>query len=136
MARQSVRQEAAGSHHDTLEVEVRHTDRAVRVTLSGILDEKGVRKMAQMVSRRLLGRETRIILDGAGLAHLDYRACADLLRWHRKMRGFGHQVFLQNWSSYLQAILLMEDWDNELSSHTLPCSPLHLLGNDRIEAMP
>ncbi len=114
LARQSVRQEAAGSHLETLEVEVRQTDRTVRVTLSGSLDRAGVRRLVSRVAPMLLGRGWRIILDGSRLSHLDYRATSSLVMWNRQLRQFRHQLYLHGWSDYLKAILVMEDWDSEL----------------------
>ena len=127
LARQSVRQEAAGSHPEILEVEVRQTDRTVRVTLSGILDREGSQKVIGRVAPRLMGRGCRVVLDGSQLSHLDYRATAALCSWNRKLRQFRHELFLQGWSDYLKAILLMDDWDGELSdrpaSHRNPAAP-------------
>ncbi len=136
LARQSARQEAAGSHLEILEVEVRQTDRTVRVTLSGILDRQGVEKIIGRVAPRLLGRGCRVVLDGTQLAHLDYRATASLVGWNRKLRQFNHQLFLQGWSHYLKAILLMEDWDSELSERPATSSTLRLLAGARINPMP
>ena len=136
LARQSVRQEAAGSHLEILEVEVRQTDRTVRVALSGILDRQGVEKIISRVSPRLLGRGCRVVLDGSHLSHLDYRATDSLVRWNRKLRQFNHQLFLQSWSGYLKAILLMEDWNSELGDQPPTSSTLRLLAGTRIDTMP
>lgn len=136
LARQSARQEAAGSHRDTLEVEVRQTDQAVRVTLSGILDRPGVEKLMGQVTRRLPARGCRIIMDGSRLTHLDYRATDRLVEWNRRLGQFGHQLLLHRWSPYLKAILLMEDWDSELSGRSVTSSTLRLLGGSRHETMP
>ena len=136
LARQSVRQEAAGSHPEILEVEVRQTDRTVRVTLSGILDRNGVEKVIGRVAPRLLGRGFRVVLDGSQLSHLDYRATAALVQWNRKLRQFRHQLFLQGWSDYLKAILLMEDWDSELDDRSETTSTLRLLAGARADTMP
>jgi len=108
---QPVRQEAASSH---LAIEIRHTDRAVRVTLSGILDHDGFKTLVATLGRHLSGRGHRVILDGRGLSHMDYRITGELTRWNRTMRQFGHQLLLQGWSDYLKAILCMGDWDGEL----------------------
>jgi hypothetical protein len=116
LARQSTRQDAARS---CFELDVRQTDRTVRVTLSGILDGQGVEKMVGMVAPRLASRGFRVIVDGSGLTHLDYRATASLVRWNRNLRAFHHQIFLSGWNDYLKAILLMEDWDSELSARPL-----------------
>ncbi len=118
LTRQLVRQEAAGSR---LEIVVRHRERAVWVSLSGILDRQGVERMISRVSPRLAGRGCRIILDGKRLTHLDYRATGGLLEWNRKLRDHHHKLLLQGWNDYLKAILVMEDWDRELGS--MPTGP-------------
>jgi len=136
LARQSARQEAAGSHLEILEIEVRQTDRTVRVALSGILDRNGVERMISRVSPRLLGRGCRVILDGSRLVHLDYRATASLVGWNRRLRLFRHQLYLQGWSDYLKAILLMEDWSRELGGQPATSATLRLLAAGRIDTMP
>ena len=136
LARQSVRQEAAGSHHEILEVEVRQTDRTVRVALSGILDRNGVEKVIGRVAPRLMGRGCRVVLDGSQLSHLDYRATEALVSWNRKLRQYRHELYLQNWSDYLKAILLMEDWADELSDHPAATATLRLLAGARVSPMP
>lgn len=136
MARQSVRQEAAGNHRNTLEVEVRQTDQTVRVTLSGILDRQGVGKLISRVTPALRGRGDRIILDGSRLTHLDYRATGQLVAWNRRLRLFGHQLMLLQWSAYLKAILLMEDWDGELAGRPSAALDQDLAPRSRPEAMP
>lgn len=113
LTRQFDRQEAAGSH---MEIDIRHRERAVWVSLSGILDRQGVERMISRVAPRLARRGCRIILDGSRLAHLDYRATHGLLAWNRKLRDHRHQLFLHGWSEYLKAILVMEDWDRELGA--------------------
>ena len=118
LTRQLVRQEAAGSR---LEIEVRQTERAVWVALSGILDRQGVEKMISRVAPRLARRGCRIILDGTRLTHLDYRATHGLLAWNRKLRDHHHPLFLHGWSDYLKAILVMEDWERELGA--MPTEP-------------
>ncbi len=133
LTRQSVRQEAAGSH---LEIEVKHKERTVRVTLSGILDQQGVEKITARVAPRLLGRGCRVILDGSQLSHLDYRATRSLVQWNRKLRQFHHQLFLLGWSDYLKAILLMEDWDSELGEQPATSSTLRLLAAVHTDPMP
>ena len=55
-----------------------------------------------------------MILDGAGLQHMDYRCVQPLVRWSRGLRSYRHDVRLVAWNEYLQAILAMEDWDREL----------------------
>ena len=118
LTRQLVRQEAAGS---ILEIEVRHTERAVWVALSGILDRQGVERMISRVAPRLADRGCRIVLDGTRLTHLDYRATHGLLVWKRRLRDHHHQLLLHGWSDYLKAILVMEDWDRELGA--MPTGP-------------
>jgi len=111
--RQPKRQDAGGSH---MEMEIKQTDQAVWVTLSGILDREGVDRLIGRVAPRLHRNGARIVLDGSRLAHLDYRATSFLLAWNRKLRGYGHQLYLHGWSDYLKAILVMEDWDRELGA--------------------
>lgn len=106
--RQAARQEAARS---TMEIQVTHQERTVRVALSGILDREGVTALAARVAPGLAGRGARVVLDGAGLTHMDYRATRPFISWHRRLRTYGHELFLQGWSDYLKAILVMEDWD-------------------------
>lgn len=130
------RQEAASRQRKTLEMDVGHTERTVRVTLSGILDRKGVEEMSAKVATRLAGRGYRVILDGSGLTHLDYRATASLLEWNRKIRRFRHQLYLLGWSDYLKAILVMEDWDLELGVRPAVSSTLRLLAEARTQPMP
>ena len=116
LTRQSARQEAA---RNCFELDVRQKDRTVRVTLSGILDGQGVEKMVGLVAPRLTSRGFRVIVDGAGLTHLDYRATASLIRWNKNLRAYHHQLFLSGWNDYLKAILLMEDWNNDLGPRPL-----------------
>ena len=113
LTRQSVRQEAAGSRTD---LEIRHGERAVWVSLSGILDRDGVEQMIGRVAPRLTQRGLRIYLDGTNLTHLDFRATQGLLAWNRKLRDFHHTLYLKGWNDYLKAILVMEDWDRELGA--------------------
>jgi len=56
-------------------------------------------------------RGARVVLEGAGLTHMDYRATRSLIAWHRRLRRRGQDLYLQGWSDYLKAILVMEDWD-------------------------
>ena len=113
LTRQSVRQEAASSRTD---LEIRHGERAVWVSLSGILDRDGVEEMIGRVAPRLTQRGFRIYLDGTDLVHLDFRATQGLLAWNRKLRDYHHTFYLHRWSDYLKAILVMEDWDRELGA--------------------
>jgi hypothetical protein len=133
LTRQLVRQEAAGSR---LEIEVRHRERAVWVSLSGILDRQGVERMISRVAPRLASRGCRIILDGKRLTHLDYRATQGLLKWNRKLRDHHHKLLLQGWNDYLKAILVMEDWDRELGSMPIGPSTWRLLGGAPADRAP
>ena len=110
--RQTTRQEAVSTN---LEIRVTHKERTVRVALSGILDRAGVNALAGRVAPGLAGRGCRIILDGSGLSHMDYRATRSLIAWHRRLRRRGQSLYLQGWSDYLKAILVMEDWDCDRS---------------------
>ena len=125
LTRQFDWQEAAGSH---MEIDIRHRERAVWVSLSGILDRQGVERMISRVAPRLARRGCRIILDGSRLAHLDYRATHSLLAWNRKLRDHRHQLFLHGWNEYLKAILVMEDWDRELGATPNEPSSWRLVG--------
>jgi len=118
LTRQLDRQEALGSR---MEISIRQTERAVWVSLSGILDRQGVARMISRVAPRLARRGCRIFLDGRRLSHLDYRATHGLLAWNRKLRDHHHQLYLDGWSDYLKAILVMEDWDRELGA--MPTGP-------------
>jgi hypothetical protein len=113
LTRQSDRQEAA---HSQLDYQIRHGERAVWVSLSGILDRDGVEEMIGRVAPRLTQRGFRIYLDGTDLVHLDFRATQGLLAWNRKLRDYHHTLYLHRWSDYLKAILVMEDWDSELGA--------------------
>ncbi len=116
LARQNARQEAACN---CFELDVRQKDRTVRVALSGILDIAGVEKMVGMVAPRLTSRGFRVIVDGSGLSHLDYRATGSLVRWNTNLRAFHHQLFFHGWNDYLKAILIMEDWNSDLNPRPL-----------------
>jgi hypothetical protein len=117
VTRQPVRQEAVGSR---LDVRIEHTERAVWVSLSGILDREGVENLIGRIAPRLTRRGCRIYLDGSNLTHLDFRATHGLLAWNRRLRDFHHRLYLHRWSDYLKAILVMEDWDRELSVPPVP----------------
>ncbi len=97
-----------------LEIEVSRVDMAVRVTLSGILDEAGLESVIGRVAPLLAGRGYRVILDGSRLTHMDYRCTRAIIRWSRNLRQFSHALYLKGWSDYLKAILCMEDMDREL----------------------
>ena len=132
LTRQSVRQEAASSRTD---LEIRHGERAVWVSLSGILDRDGVEEMIGRVAPRLTHRGCRIYLDGSNLTHLDFRATHSLLAWNRKLRDFHHTLYLHRWSDYLKAILVMEDWDRELGAVPQGPVPLGFLGAHEVKGL-
>jgi len=123
---QSVRQEAARTD---LEIRVTQKERTVWVALSGILDRDGIAALAGRVAPVLAGRGCRVILDGTGLTHMDFRATTDLVAWNRQLRDYRHQLFLQGWSDYLKAILVMGsgDLDGGLPPSALPT--VRRLGN-------
>ncbi|MFN2370125.1 MAG: STAS domain-containing protein [Candidatus Krumholzibacteriia bacterium] len=108
--RQAARQEATRTG---MEIQVRQDERAVWVALSGILDQDGVAALAGRVAPALAGRGCRVVLDGSGLAHMDYRATAELVAWGRKLKAYRHQLYLQGWSDYLKSILIMGNWDGD-----------------------
>jgi len=133
MTRMPSRQEAAGTH---TEIEIRQNDKAVWVTLSGILDRVGVERLISRVTLRLDRRGCRIVLDGSRLTHLDYRATAALIDWNRRMRAFHHQLYLHGWSDYLKAIVVMEDWDRELGATPAAMTAWRQPTGARSELMP
>jgi hypothetical protein len=94
---------------------VEHQERAVWVTLSGILDGEGLDRLIRRVGPDLARGGCRVVLEGKRLLHLDYRAVTILVRWQRRLRERGHRIWLANWSEYLQMILAMEDWQGELA---------------------
>ena len=118
MTLQSARQEAAGS---TMEMEIRHKDRTVWVSLSGILDRPGLARMIARLGGLMTSRGHKVVLDGRQLVHMDYRATPPLLAWNRRLRAYHHHLYLHGWSDYLKAILVMEDTDRELGA--LPPDP-------------
>jgi anti-anti-sigma factor len=121
-----VRQEAARTQ---LEIRVRHKERTVWVALSGILDRDGVAALAGRVAPELAGRGCRVILDGTGLNHMDYRATDDLVAWNRQLRDYRHQLYLQGWSDYLKAILIMGNWDGDAGLPAVTLPTVRRLGN-------
>jgi ABC-type transporter Mla MlaB component len=86
----------------------------LRVSLAGILDQEGLADLIRRVSLALPGRGGTVLLDGAGLLHMDYRCVQPLVRWSRGLRSYRHDVRLVDWNEHLQAILAMEDWGREL----------------------
>lgn len=97
-----------------VETRITRRERQLRVSLAGILDQEGLADLMRRVSLALPGRGCTVILDGAGLLHMDYRCVQPLVRWSRGLRAYRHDVRLAEWNEYLQAILAMEDWDREL----------------------
>ena len=128
LTRQFVRTDSAPARLDHLQIQVSQSERTVRVTLSGTLDCAGVEKLISRVAPQLVSRGCRIILDGSRLAHLDFRATHSLVGWNRRLRDFNHQLYLRNWSDYLKAILVMEDWDRELGAAGSEPATWRLLG--------
>ncbi len=133
LTRLPARQEAAGT---LTEIQIRQNDRAVWVTLSGILDRAGVEKLIARVSLRLDQRGRRIVLDGSRLAHLDYRATGALIAWNRRLKAFHHQLYLHGWSDYLKAIVVMEDWDRELGAQPAVMDAWRQPAGARSDVMP
>ena len=129
MPREATRQSAHRMEAEgRLQIRISQKDSTVRVVLSGILDSQGVERIVAGTTPLLLRRGYRVILDGSGLAHLDYRATRQLIRWNRHLRRFRHRLFLLNWSDYLKAILCMEDWDRELGGESTGTATWRLLG--------
>ena len=126
MARQSAWQDAKGTN---LSIQVRQVDRTVRVTLSGILDQEGMRQLAARVATVLRETGCRVILEGERLTHMDYRVTCSLIRWNHNLRQYRHQLYLQGWNDYLKAILCMEDWDGELVGRPAGDSQWRVLDN-------
>ena len=131
--RQSTRQEAVGRQ---VRITFNRTDKTVRVALSGILDREGIERLVAQTAPLLFRRGMRVVLDGSGLAHLDYRATPLLVRWNRQLRRFHHQLFLLGWSDYLKAILCMEDWDRQLDDMPAGAAAWRLLGEAPARQMP
>jgi len=90
-----------------LTCEIAAREGTVRVALSGILDRRTLAAVRRRVDALLWQRGRRIVLDGARLIHVDYRAVADLLAWRRDLAPYGHRLLLSRWSSYLRTILLL-----------------------------
>lgn len=126
MARQSAWQDAGKTN---LSIQVRQVDRTVWVTLSGLFDQAGVQHLVTRVAPHLRETGYRVILDGAGLAHLDYRVTRQLIQWNQTLQQFRHQLYLKDWSDYLKAILCMEDWSGELVGRRADDSQWRVLDN-------
>jgi hypothetical protein len=96
--------------------EIRERDGDVRVTLSGVLDRPMLQRLVDAVRPRLVRRDCRIVLDGRGLDHLDFRAVRDLVAWHRRLRVYGHTLLLADWRPYHRAILILGDHYGEAAA--------------------
>jgi anti-anti-sigma factor len=116
VARQSVR---PTEREVGLALDIRRHGTAVRVTLRGILDRKQLHRLVSELAPWLECSVARVILEGQGLRHVDYRAVGLLVTFGRRLRRHGHELMLQGWNDYLRAILRMEDWDRELQVTTL-----------------
>ena len=90
-----------------LDFEVQERGPVLRVTLSGELDRERLARLRRRIAPRLVRRGRRIVLDGHGLRHVDYRAVSALLAWHRQLRAFGHDLLLARWNGYLRTILVL-----------------------------
>jgi anti-anti-sigma factor len=99
-----------------IDFEVQERGSILRVTLLGELDRATVVKLKRWIAPRLVERGRRIVLDGRGLRHIDYRAVGPLIAWSGQLRGYGHQLLLSGWSSYLKTILLLGDMTPTLDS--------------------
>ena len=128
LTRQFKRNDSTPVRLDHLQIQINQSERTVRVSLSGTLDCAGVEKLISRVAPRLVSRGCRIILDGSRLTHLDFRATHSLICWNRRLRDFNHQLYLREWSDYLKAILVMEDWDRELGAAGSEPATWRLLG--------
>jgi ABC-type transporter Mla MlaB component len=112
------------SRTGVLDFTVSQQGRAVWVALSGVLDRDGIDRLVRRVHPLLQSRESIVVLDGARLLHVDYRAVRRLVQWHRSLHGYGHRLRLARWSRYLQVIVSLEDWGGELE---VPDSPRSFL---------
>jgi len=90
-----------------LDFEIREHDGDVRVVLSGSLDCKLLARIISATRPHLARRGRRIVLDGSGLAHLDYRAVDKLADWGQRLQAFGHTLLLDGWRPYLRTILIL-----------------------------
>ena len=90
-----------------LDFEIRTTGQDIRVSLSGTLDRGMLDRIRNALVSRLNARGFRVILDGSGLEHVDYRAARDLLSWNGALKSFGHELSLSGWSAYHKTILLL-----------------------------
>lgn len=73
-------------------------------------------RLVAAVRPRLQRRDRRIVLDGRGLEHLDFRSVPDLVAWHRSLRDYGHTLLLANWRPYHRAILILGDQYGEAAA--------------------
>ncbi len=75
-----------------------------------------LQRLVAAVRPRLQRRDCQIVLDGRGLAHLDFRAVRDLVAWHRHLRDYGHTLLLAGWHPYHRAILILGDQYGEAAA--------------------
>jgi len=116
---EGIRQPAAiAAPAPALEIRTTLRGRTVRVHLAGILDRRSVPRLIQEVQAVLPGPGCLVVLDGAGLVHLDYRCVGMLVRWSRTLRSWKQRVCLDRWNEYLTAILAVEDWDGEFADRS------------------
>ena len=92
-----------------IDFEVQERGSLLRVTLFGTLDRETLVRLERWIAPRLVERGRRIVLDGRRLHHVDYRTVTPLLGWSRELKGYGHQLLLSGWNSYLKTILLLGD---------------------------
>jgi ABC-type transporter Mla MlaB component len=90
-----------------LDFEIREHGGDVRVVLSGNLDRDLLERIVPATTPRLARRGCRVVLDGARLAHLDYRAVPALVEWGRDLRAYGHRLLIAGWRPYLRVILAL-----------------------------
>ncbi len=105
--------------------EIRERDGDVRVALSGVLDRPMLQRLVAAVRPRLQRRDCRIVLDGRGLEHLDFRAVRDLVAWNRHLRDYGHTLLLAGWRPYHRAILILGDQYGEPAALRVAATAAH-----------
>ena len=128
LTRRSVECRGPGSG---LDFQIRRLDVTVWVTLSGVVDRSQLSRLVHCITPLLGERGHRIVLDGRRLLHVDYRAVQPLIRWHKQLRSYHHQLDLYQWNDYLKAILCMEDWQGELNPAPVRLSAWHSLAQVR-----
>jgi len=117
MPREGIRQPAAAPA-PALETRTLVRGRTVRIHLAGILDRTTVPELIRAANAALTVPGSLVVLDGAGLAHLDFRCVPMLVRWSRTLRSYRHRLCLDRWNEYLTAILAVEDWDGEFADRS------------------